>query len=81
MSAAERVAQGLPERIEDETVLAKAAAILLDGAEGRDPPSNRPPEGGRRAQNPAKEPSIEHRTRTVQTGQGSVRRGGGRARR
>jgi hypothetical protein len=39
----ERVAQGLPERIQDRDVLDQVAAILLDGtAEGQD-------EGGDRA--------------------------------
>jgi hypothetical protein len=82
-----RRAQGLGLVIDDPAILARVATLAFAGAgpEGRDPPtSNRPPEGGRRARNPAKEPSIENPTRTAQTGQGRtrVRRGGdGRARR
>ena len=73
--------QGFGPVIDDLAILARIATLAFAGSgpEGRDPPRNRPPEGGRRAQNPAKEPSIENPMRTAQTGQEGtrVRRGGG----
>jgi hypothetical protein len=82
-----RIRQGLPATVADPTTLAGLAAMVADtmildrrGPEGRDPPtSNRPPEGGRRARNPAKETSTPNRTRAAVRGQGrtGVRRGGG----
>jgi hypothetical protein len=82
-----RGAQGLGPVIDDPAILARVGTLAFAGSEpeGRDPPnSNRPPEGGRRTQNPAKEPSTPNRTRAAGSGQGrtGVRRGGGdRARR
>jgi hypothetical protein len=76
-----RRAQGLGPVIDDSAILARVAILAFAGTgpEGRDPPiSNRAPEGARRAQNPAKEPSNRNRTRAAGTGQERtrVRRGG-----
>jgi len=82
-----RRAQGLGLVIDDPAILARVATLAFAGSgpEGRDPPtSNRPPEGGRRARNPAEEPSTPHRTPAAEREQdrtGVRRGGGGRARR
>jgi hypothetical protein len=77
-----RRAQGLGLVIDDPATLARVATLAFAGAgrEEKNPPTNnRPPEGARRTQNLAKEPSTPNRTRAAERGQGRtrVRRGGG----
>jgi hypothetical protein len=74
-----RGAQGLGPVVVDPAILARVWTLAFagQGGGGPGPPSNRPPGGGRRAQNPAKEPSTPDRTRAAEPGQErtDVRRG------